>query len=109
MQSPEARSRAAAKQGMEQRAVIRRTQNRLATGHQVRMERRGDRAVLVQPGGTVALNDSAAAIIELCDGTRTMDEVIAAFLTQPRAADLETDVRDFINAALQRGWLVCTG
>ena len=65
---------------MENRAVMRRTQNRLAPGRQVRVEWREDRPVLVQPGGTVQLNDSAAAILELCDGTRTSDEVIAEFL-----------------------------
>ena len=95
-----------AEQGMEHRAVMRRTQNRLAPGRQARVEWRNDRPVLVQPTGTVQLNESAAAILELCDGTRTPDEVIAEFLAQPGRQELADDVRDFINAALQRGWIV---
>jgi pyrroloquinoline quinone biosynthesis protein D len=95
-------------QGMEQRAVMRRTQNRLAPGRQTRVEWRADRPVLVQPTGIVQLNDSAAAILELCDGTRTPDEVIAEFLAQPGRAELAEDVREFIDAALQRGWIVTT-
>lgn len=91
---------------MEYRAVMRRTQNRLAPGRQARLEWREDRPVLVQPGGTVQLNDSAAAILELCDGTRTVDEVIAEFLGQPGWHELESDVRDFIDAALQRAWII---
>lgn len=91
---------------MEYRAVMRRTQNRLAPGRQVRLEWREDRPVLVQPGGTVQLNDSAAAILELCDGTRTVDELIAEFLGQPGWHELENDVRDFIDGALQRGWII---
>lgn len=91
---------------MEHRAVMRRTQNRLAPGRQARVEWRKDRPVLVQPGGTVQLNDSAAAILELCDGSRTLDEVIAEFLAQPGRKELADDVRDFIGAALQRGWIV---
>jgi pyrroloquinoline quinone biosynthesis protein D len=97
-----------AEQGMEHRAVMRRIQNRLAPGRQARLEWRHDRPVLVQPSGTVQLNDSAAAILELCDGTRTPEEVIAEFLAQPGRQELAGDVRDFIDAALQRGWIVET-
>jgi pyrroloquinoline quinone biosynthesis protein D len=95
-----------AEQGMEHRAVMRRTQNRLAPGRQTRVEWRADRPVLVQPTGVVPLNDSAAAILELCDGTRTQEEVIDEFLAQPGRAELADDVRDFIEAALARGWIV---
>ena len=95
-----------AEQGMEHRAVMRRIKNRLAPGRQVKVEWRADRAVLVSPAGSVQLNESAAAILELCDGTRTSDEVIAEFLARPANHDLATDVRDFLDAALQRGWIV---
>jgi pyrroloquinoline quinone biosynthesis protein D len=54
------------------------------------------------------LNDSAAAILELCDGTRTQEQVIAEFLAQPGRQELADDVRDFIQAALARGWIVTT-
>ena len=62
--------------------------------------------VLVQPGGTVPLNESAAALLELCDGTRAFDEVIAHFVAQPGNANLGADARDFLDAARQRGWVV---
>jgi len=91
---------------MENRAVMRRTKNRLAPGRQAKVEWREDRPVLVQSGSTVQLNESAAAILELCDGTRASDEVIAEFLAQPGRSELEADVRDFLDAALQRGWIV---
>ena len=90
---------------MENRAVMRRTQNRLAPGRQARVERREDRPVLVQPGGAVQLNESAAAILELCDGTRTPEEVIAEFLAQGSHQELAEDVREFLDAALRRGWI----
>jgi pyrroloquinoline quinone biosynthesis protein D len=95
-------------QGMENRAVMRRTKNRLAPGRQVKVEWREGRPVLVQSGGTVQLNESAAAILELCDGTRTSEEVIAEFLALPANHDLAADVRDFLDAALQRGWIIET-
>jgi pyrroloquinoline quinone biosynthesis protein D len=109
IEPPTRRGPLPAEQGMEHVAVIRRMQNRLAPGRQIRIEWRQDRPVLVQPnGGTVQLNDSAAAILELCDGTRTSDEVIAEFLAQPGRQELASDVRDFIDAALSRGWIVQT-
>ncbi|HEV7716583.1 MAG TPA: pyrroloquinoline quinone biosynthesis peptide chaperone PqqD [Steroidobacteraceae bacterium] len=91
---------------MDNRAVMRRTKNRLAPGRQVRLEWREDRPVLVQPSGTVQLNESAAAILELCDGTRTSDEVIAEFAARAANNDLVTDVREFLDAARQRGWII---
>jgi len=62
--------------------------------------------VLVQPGGIVQLNESAAAILDLCDGTRTADEVIAQYVTDPANVDLAGDVREFLEAAMARGWIV---
>ena len=96
---------------MGNRAVLCRTRNRLETGRQVRVEWRSAgsasaQPVLVQPGGTVPLNESAAALLELCDGTRAFDEVVAQFVAQPGNAGLAADARDFLDAARQRGWVV---
>jgi pyrroloquinoline quinone biosynthesis protein D len=96
---------------MGNRAVLCRTRNRLETGRQVRVEWRtigsaSPQAVLVHPTGTVPLNESAAALLELCDGTRSFDEVIAQFVAASGNPDLENDARDFLQAARQRGWVV---
>lgn len=90
---------------MENRSAVCRAKHRLARGRQVRVEWRQDRPILVQPSGTVQLNESAAAILELCDGTRTCEELISHFAA---SGDLAGDVRDFLNAARQRGWIVDT-
>jgi pyrroloquinoline quinone biosynthesis protein D len=60
----------------------------------------------VHPGGVVPLNESAAALIELCDGTRSFDEVVAQFVALAGNPDLTTDAQDFLEAARQRGWIV---
>jgi pyrroloquinoline quinone biosynthesis protein D len=95
-----------AEQGMKDRAASCRNKIRLAPGRHVRVELRQDWHVLVQPAGTVQLNASAAAILELCDGTRTCEEIIAHIL--PRSADdgLACDVREFLDAARRRGWII---
>jgi pyrroloquinoline quinone biosynthesis protein D len=96
---------------MGNRAVLCRTRNRLETSRQVRVEWRsagsaGSQPVLVQPGGAVPLNESAAALLELCDGTRSFDEVVSQFVAQPGNANLAADAQDFLEAARQRGWIV---
>ncbi len=98
-------------QGTGTRAVLCRTRNRLETGRQVRVEWRNAgtasaQPVLVQPGGVVPLNESAAALLELCDGTRSFDEVVEQFVAQPGNTGLGADAQDFLEAARQRGWVV---
>jgi hypothetical protein len=53
----------------------------------------------------VQLNETAAAVLALCDGTHTREEIIAATLAT-RDASLADDVRAFLMAASRRGWIV---
>lgn len=62
--------------------------------HDVQLREHGDRSVLVKPsGGTYALNPTARAIWELCDGTTTIDELAEA-ISQVFAIDEATATRD---------------
>jgi pyrroloquinoline quinone biosynthesis protein D len=80
-------------------ASLRRT-IRLATGYQLRKDR-----TLVSPKGSVQLNDSAALILELCNGRLSEEEVIARVL-RAKGKSLAEDVRAFLDAAQRRGWVV---
>ena len=62
--------------------------------------------VLVEPAGAVPLNESAAALLELCDGTRSFDEVVSQFVAQSGNTALASDAQDFLEAARLRGWIV---
>jgi pyrroloquinoline quinone biosynthesis protein D len=53
------------------------------------------RHVLLYPEGAVLLNDTGAAILQLCDGTRTVQE-IASILGDRYQADVTTDVTDYL-------------
>jgi pyrroloquinoline quinone biosynthesis protein D len=59
----------------------------------------------VSPKGSVQLNESAAMVLALCDGTHSAEEIVARVL---RAEDdsLADDVRAFLDAARRRGWIV---
>jgi hypothetical protein len=52
------------------------------------------------------LSECAAAILALCDGTRTREEIIAHILPRTREADLAVDVRAFLDVARERGWII---
>jgi pyrroloquinoline quinone biosynthesis protein D len=51
---------------------------RLGRGVRMRYDRSRDRHVLLLPETVVVLNATGAAILELCDGTRTVGEIVAA-------------------------------
>ncbi|TAM51739.1 MAG: pyrroloquinoline quinone biosynthesis peptide chaperone PqqD [Paraburkholderia sp.] len=61
--------------------------------------------VLLYPEGMVKLNQSAAEILKRCDGTRSLDAVIAELETTFEAIGIGDEVRAFVAQARLRGWL----
>ncbi|MGH8177345.1 MAG: pyrroloquinoline quinone biosynthesis peptide chaperone PqqD, partial [Steroidobacter sp.] len=62
--------------------------------------------VLVCPGGDVHLNDGAAAILRLCDGSRNRDAIIAEIVRASPMRTIAADIVEFLNVARSRGWIV---
>jgi len=62
--------------------------------------------VLLYPEGMVKLNDSAAAILQRCDGTHTLDMLIEALQKSFGVEGIATEVHAFVKHACERGWLV---
>ncbi|MER6949772.1 pyrroloquinoline quinone biosynthesis peptide chaperone PqqD [Nonomuraea sp. NPDC005983] len=56
--------------------------------------------LLIVPERIVVLNEEAAAIVGLCDGRRTVEEIVAEF---PEAG--EGDVEGFLERVRGEGWL----
>ena len=59
------------------------------------------RRVLLYPEGAVLLNDTGAAILELCDGTRTVEQIIS-ILSQRYQTDVSADVTEYLNGMVDR-------
>ena len=59
------------------------------------------RHVLLYPEGTVLLNDTGAAILELCNGSRTLAQ-IASLLAERYQADVASDVAEYLEQMAQR-------
>lgn len=62
--------------------------------------------VLLYPEGMVKLNQSAAEILKRCNGERDLAAIVADLEQAFSVTGLENDVRDFLGAANERGWLV---
>jgi pyrroloquinoline quinone biosynthesis protein D len=61
--------------------------------------------VLLYPEGMVKLNQSASEILLLCDGTRTISEIVAALEAKFNTSGLDADVRSMLEEAARRNWL----
>ena len=91
---------------MKDKPVSRGSRVRLAAGRQLQKDSAGDGHLLTGPAGIVQLNESAAAILALCDGTLTREQIIARILPRSKDDSFAVDVREFLNAARRRGWIV---
>ena len=59
------------------------------------------RPVLLYPEGAVLLNDSGAAILELCNGTRSVTDIVT-ILNERYHADVEADVTEYLGRMAER-------
>jgi pyrroloquinoline quinone biosynthesis protein D len=85
------------------------TRPRLATGARLRYDEVREEHVLLVPEGAVRLNATAAEVLELCDGERSLDDIVTALCARYDGADLRDDVRELVDAMTQRGLVVDAG
>jgi pyrroloquinoline quinone biosynthesis protein D len=79
---------------------------RLATGARLQYDDVREEHLLLVPEGAVRLNPTAAAVLELCDGERSVDEIASALAERYEGGDLRDDVEDLVNGLAQRGLVV---
>ncbi len=82
------------------------TRPRLVTGARLRYDEVREEHLLLVPEGAVRLNPTAAEVLELCDGERSVDEIIDVLIARYDGADVSEDVRELVEAMSQRGLLV---
>lgn len=61
--------------------------------------------VLLYPEGMVKLNPSAGEILKHCDGTQTVNAIIASLQQQYPNAEIESDVHEFLEIAHENSWI----
>jgi pyrroloquinoline quinone biosynthesis protein D len=82
------------------------TRPRLATGTRLRYDEVREEHLLLIPEGAVKLNASAAEVLELCDGERSLDDIVAVLAARYEGADLREDVQELIDAMAQKGLVI---
>ncbi|WP_284740016.1 pyrroloquinoline quinone biosynthesis peptide chaperone PqqD [Amycolatopsis sp. RTGN1] len=79
---------------------------RLATKAMLKHDSVRDVELLLLPERVVLLNKSGAAILGLCDGSRTVRQLVERLEHDFEATDLTDDVMAFLQDASGRGWVV---
>jgi pyrroloquinoline quinone biosynthesis protein D len=82
------------------------TRPRLVTGARLRYDEVREEHLLLVPEGAVRLNPTAAEVLGLCDGERSLDDIVGVLSSRYDGADLGDDVHELVDAMAQRGLVV---
>jgi pyrroloquinoline quinone biosynthesis protein D len=82
------------------------TRPRLATGARLRYDEVREEHMLLVPEGAVRLNPTAAEVLELCDGERSLEDIVRTLSMRYEGFDLRHDVEELIDGMTQRGLVV---
>jgi pyrroloquinoline quinone biosynthesis protein D len=82
------------------------TRPRLVTGARLQYDDVREEHVLLIPEGAVRLNPTAAEVLALCDGERSLDDIVSALVARYNGADLGDDVRGLVGAMAEKGLVV---
>jgi pyrroloquinoline quinone biosynthesis protein D len=82
------------------------TRPRLATGARLQYDEVREEHQLLIPEGVVRLNATAAEVLGLCDGERSLEEIVGALSQRYNGADLGDDVRGLVQAMAAKGLVV---
>ena len=77
---------------------------RLARSVRLRFDPARERHVLLTPEAVTVLNGTGAAVLELCDGRRTVTEIVAELRGRYASVD-DDEVRAFVDRLTARRWL----
>jgi pyrroloquinoline quinone biosynthesis protein D len=82
------------------------TRPRLVTGARLRYDEVREEHLLLIPEGVVRLNPTAAEVLELCDGERSIDDIAGALSARYDGAEVRDDVLELVGAMAQRGLVI---
>jgi pyrroloquinoline quinone biosynthesis protein D len=82
------------------------TRPRLVIGARLRYDEVREEHVLLVPEGVVRLNPTAAEVLELCDGERSLDEIVGTLSARYDGSDVRDDVQSMVDGMAQRGLVI---
>ena len=81
------------------------TRPTVAAMFRLQFEATQDAWVLLYPEGMVKLNTPAGEILRRCDGSRTVEQIVAELEQAFAQGGLQVEVCAFLDQARERGWL----
>jgi pyrroloquinoline quinone biosynthesis protein D len=78
---------------------------KLSRKFRLQWEESQQKYVLLYAEGMVQLNESAAEILQLCDGKRSTQEIIDALQSKFHDNNLPAEVITFLEDAMHKGWV----
>jgi pyrroloquinoline quinone biosynthesis protein D len=79
---------------------------RLPDGFRLHWDKVRERHVLLFPEGAIGLNDTAVAVLELCDGKRTIEDIADEISDRFDGADVHDDVESMLLSLANRGMVI---
>jgi pyrroloquinoline quinone biosynthesis protein D len=79
---------------------------RLPDGFRLHWDKVRERHVLLFPEGAIGLNETAVAVLQLCDGKRTIEDIADELSGQFGGADVSGDVEELLLSLANRGMVV---
>jgi len=79
---------------------------RLVDGARLHYDDVREEHMLLVPEGAVRLNETAAHVLELCDGRRSVDEIAAALSERYRGSDVSGDVQELLGGLRENGLVI---
>ena len=79
---------------------------RLISGARLQYDDVREEHLLLVPEGAVRLNATAAQVLELCDGRRSVDEIAATLSQRYAGAGVADDVRELLGGMGKRGLVI---
>ena len=76
------------------------------TGARLRYDEVREEHLLLIPEGAVRLNPTAAEVLGLCDGERSLEDIVGALSERYQGADVRDDVVELVDAMAQKGLVV---
>ena len=82
------------------------TRPRLVTGARLRYDDVREEHLLLIPEGVVRLNATAAEVLGLCDGERSLDDIVGAVSERYGGVEVRDDVVELVDAMARRGLVI---
>ena len=78
----------------------------LPNGFRFQWEPAQDSHVILYPEGMKVLSETAAEIVQLCDGKKTVSNIIETLSEKFPGVELRADVLEFLQDAKTEGWII---